>query len=58
MSPKIIYKDSMEFRIESDSVGLKMVPKNAYYGVQTLRAAENFNITGRKMMGNSSEVSH
>lgn len=37
----------MLFRIESDSVGEKQVPKNAYYGVQTLRAYENFNITGR-----------
>ncbi|GAA0719145.1 aspartate ammonia-lyase [Clostridium malenominatum] len=39
----------MLFRIESDSVGEKQVPKNAYYGVQTLRAYENFNITGRKI---------
>lgn len=39
----------MNFRIESDSVGTKNVPKDAYYGVQSLRAAENFNITGQKM---------
>lgn len=39
----------MEFRIESDSVGEKKVPKNAYYGVQTLRGCENFRITGRTM---------
>lgn len=39
----------MEFRIESDSIGSKQVPKDAYYGVQTLRAKENFNITGRKL---------
>lgn len=37
------------FREESDSIGTKQVPIDAYYGVQTLRAAENFNITGAKM---------
>lgn len=36
----------MLFRLESDSIGEKQVPKEAYYGVQTLRAAENFKITG------------
>lgn len=36
----------MLFRIENDSIGEKQVPKDAYYGVQTLRAAENFKITG------------
>lgn len=39
----------MDYRIESDSIGSKQVPKDAYYGVQTLRAKENFNITGRKL---------
>lgn len=39
----------MEYRMESDSIGSKQVPKDAYYGVQSLRALENFNITGRKM---------
>ncbi len=33
------------FRIESDSLGEKYVPENAYYGVQTVRAEENFPIT-------------
>ena len=33
-------------RIEHDSVGDKEVPADAYYGVQSLRAAENFPITG------------
>ena len=36
-------------RIERDSIGEKEVPLNAYYGVQTLRAAENFRITGMNM---------
>ncbi|MCR4589404.1 MAG: aspartate ammonia-lyase [Lachnospiraceae bacterium] len=34
------------YRIEHDSVGDKKVPAEAYFGVQTLRAAENFPITG------------
>ena len=38
-----------EYRIEHDSIGEKQIPKDAYYGVQTLRAAENFFITGLKM---------
>lgn len=38
-----------DYRLESDSVGEKRVPKNAYYGVQSLRAYENFKITGRKI---------
>ena len=37
------------FRKEKDSLGTKNVPENVYYGVQTLRAAENFNITGLNM---------
>lgn len=34
------------FRLEKDSIGEKEVPIDAYYGVQTLRAYENFTITG------------
>lgn len=34
------------FRSEKDSIGTKNIPGNVYYGVQTLRAAENFHITG------------
>jgi len=33
-------------RIEEDSIGSKEVPLEAYYGIQTLRAYENFHITG------------
>lgn len=36
-------------RKESDSIGVLEVPKKAYYGVQTLRGFENFQITGTKM---------
>ena len=38
-----------EYRTEKDSIGTKHVPENVYYGVQSLRAAENFHITGLAM---------
>ena len=38
-----------DFRLEHDSIGEKEIPYNAYYGVQSLRACENFKITGKKM---------
>ena len=38
-----------EFRTEKDSIGTKNVPEDVYYGVQSLRAAENFHITGLNM---------
>lgn len=38
-----------DFRVEKDSIGKKNVPENVYYGVQSLRAAENFHITGLNM---------
>jgi aspartate ammonia-lyase len=37
------------YRLEHDSIGTREVPAEAYYGVQTLRASENFNITGLTM---------
>ena len=37
----------MEYRIERDSLGERKVPAHAYYGVQTLRALENFDDTGQ-----------
>lgn len=36
----------MNTRIESDSIGSMAVDENAYYGIQSLRAKENFPITG------------
>jgi aspartate ammonia-lyase len=33
-------------RLENDLLGDREVPDHAYYGVQTLRATENFNISG------------
>ncbi|MDO5615654.1 MAG: aspartate ammonia-lyase [Cruoricaptor ignavus] len=37
------------FRKESDLLGELNVPANAYYGVQTQRAVENFKISGQKL---------
>lgn len=39
----------MKIRLESDSIGELKVPEKAYYGVQTLRAKQNFAITGHQM---------
>lgn len=36
-------------RLESDSIGEMEIPEKAYYGVQSLRARENFPITGTKL---------
>lgn len=36
-------------RLEADSIGTLEVPKEAYYGVQTLRAKQNFSITGEHL---------
>ncbi|MGN4724533.1 aspartate ammonia-lyase [Bacillus cereus group sp. MYBK15-3] len=38
-----------DIRIEKDFLGEKEVPSAAYYGVQTLRAVENFPITGYRI---------
>nr|MDH3162588.1 lyase family protein [Bacillus licheniformis] len=38
--------DTKATRIEKDFLGEKEVPVDAYYGVQTMRAVENFPITG------------
>lgn len=35
-----------EYRVEKDLIGEKQVPKDVYYGIQTMRAKENFPITG------------
>jgi aspartate ammonia-lyase len=37
------------YRIEKDFLGEKKIPANVYYGIQTLRAVENFPITGYKI---------
>ena len=38
----------MEMRRETDPLGEREVPKTAYYGIQTLRATENFPVSGIK----------
>jgi len=38
----------LEYRIERDSIGELKVPQEALYGVQTLRAVQNFPISGIK----------
>ncbi len=37
-----------QYRIEKDSMGERQLPRDAYYGIQTLRAMENFPISGLK----------
>ncbi len=39
-------EEMTDFRTERDLLGEKNVPKEAYYGIQTMRARENFPITG------------
>ncbi|WLR51211.1 aspartate ammonia-lyase [Bacillus tianshenii] len=41
--------EKKSIRIEKDFLGEKQVPSEAYYGVQTLRAVENFPITGYRI---------
>ncbi|KAF3887536.1 MULTISPECIES: aspartate ammonia-lyase [Nostocales] len=38
----------LDVRIERDSMGDRSIPCSAYYGIQTLRATENFPISGIK----------
>merc|ERR1719499_2039471 len=48
--PNKMQKSLVDFghgkRMEKDLLGEREVPADAYYGVQTLRAIENYNITG------------
>jgi aspartate ammonia-lyase len=39
---------SVNYRTEKDSMGEKQIPNDVYYGIQTLRAVENFPISGIK----------
>ena len=49
MSLKQENRPAETFRTETDSIGSKQVPMDAYYGIQTARAYENFRITGLSM---------
>jgi len=48
---------TMKMRVEHDLIGEKQIPINAYYGVQTARAQENFHITGVTLAGFSTFIS-
>ncbi|TKI54838.1 aspartate ammonia-lyase [Brevibacillus antibioticus] len=41
--------EQQTFRVEKDFLGEKQIPVEAYYGVQTMRATENFPITGYRL---------
>lgn len=41
--------ENKDFRLESDSVGERQLPKDSLYGVQTLRGYENFRITNQTL---------
>ncbi|MDD0856978.1 aspartate ammonia-lyase [Arthrobacter alpinus] len=44
--------DSVEYRSEHDLIGDRNIPVDAYWGVHTLRAVENFPITGIPLSNN------
>ena len=46
LSGRAVSYQSGELRCESDLLGERTLPNDVYYGVQTLRAVENFPITG------------
>jgi aspartate ammonia-lyase len=48
MLVSIQYTQAQQTRTEKDLLGEKQIPFDAYYGVQTLRALENFQISGVK----------
>ncbi|WP_285843257.1 aspartate ammonia-lyase [Priestia megaterium] len=41
--------EQIKYRIEEDFLGKKTIPIDVYYGIQTLRAVENFPITGYRI---------
>src|SRR5690348_6978520 len=45
-SSSVTEKSKADVRMEHDLLGERAVPASAYYGVHTLRAVENFPITG------------
>ncbi len=46
---KTMLMGAVIMRREHDFLGKMNVPDNAYYGIQSLRGAHNFNITGQKL---------
>ena len=47
-SQNTIEEDSKDHRVERDALGERNVPSSALYGIHTVRAMENFPISGRK----------
>nr|WP_219891986.1 aspartate ammonia-lyase [Chamaesiphon polymorphus] len=47
-SEDLVLTNRDNFRIERDSMGERQISADAYYGIQTLRAIENFPISGLK----------
>src|SRR5947209_17825584 len=39
---------TQRFRQEKDSIGIKEIPAEVYYGIQTARAVENYPISGMR----------
>src|SRR6187397_2870876 len=46
MLMSISYTQAQQTRTEKDLLGEKQIPADAYYGVQTMRALENFQVSG------------
>src|SRR4028119_2252905 len=46
--PNMTEPQTVTYRTERDSMGDKQIPSTVYYGIQTLRAVENFPISGIK----------
>jgi aspartate ammonia-lyase len=46
LGPPALLAQAPQYRVENDLLGEKQVPADAYYGVQTVRALENFQISG------------
>src|ERR1700748_1281981 len=42
----VAQSSTQQTRTEKDLLGEKQVPSDAYYGIQTLRALENFQLSG------------
>lgn len=44
------------FRKEEDLLGFRMISDSHFYGIHTVRAVENFRISGEKMMHHPSFI--
>ncbi|MBI3324009.1 MAG: aspartate ammonia-lyase [Candidatus Omnitrophica bacterium] len=49
MTPRASARTLKGSRVETDALGSKAIPADAYYGIQTFRAVENFPISGLRM---------